>query len=104
MIRTWMSSRVCKEELPVLLHGSPSAEKSCRRKEHEFVGTEIRMNLESTTAVQLLNSYLKLNPALLSIQKKRTDVLLKKTKPPVSGNRRLAFIVNLYVYFAVDVI
>lgn len=71
VIRTWLSSKAHTGEPLVPLHDSPAAEKSCGRKECEFVGPALRMNPASTTALQLLNSYLQLNPALLSIWKRK---------------------------------
>ena len=64
-----MSAKARKGELLVPLHDSPASGKSRGRKKHEFVGRALRMNPAPTTVLRLLNSYLQLNPALLSIQK-----------------------------------
>lgn len=69
--RTQMSSKAHKGEPLVPLHDSPAAEKPHGRKNHEFVGPALKTIPASTTTLWLLNSYLQLNPAFLSIWKRK---------------------------------
>ena len=73
VIRTRLSSKAHKGESLVTLHDSPATEKSCGRKEREFVGPALRMDPASTTALRLLNSYLHLNSALVGIRKRKLN-------------------------------